>query len=222
MTGTRDKREKTRAKLLATAYALFMEHGFEAVSIDQITDRCGLSRNSFFNYFESKQGILLAMAQDWYRQNALTPAPLPAGQPALGRLREKFSARISLLAGHRPFMELLLAHSDALDVHQAILPPGEEAADENLRETLALFRQAGAHGELKQGVTPETAFQAYITLRNLVIHAWARNPAMSAGELQAQAEGMMSILLRGCATGTRHTIPAADTTPAGFADIPAT
>ncbi|WP_181058127.1 MULTISPECIES: TetR/AcrR family transcriptional regulator [unclassified Pseudoclavibacter] len=42
----------------ATAVALFDQHGYAVVSIDEITEAAGVSRRTFFNYFATKGGVL--------------------------------------------------------------------------------------------------------------------------------------------------------------------
>lgn len=48
----------SRETLAEAACELFLEQGFEATSIADITQRAGVSRSSFFNYFASKSDIL--------------------------------------------------------------------------------------------------------------------------------------------------------------------
>jgi AcrR family transcriptional regulator/predicted enzyme related to lactoylglutathione lyase len=48
----------SRETLAEAACELFLEKGFEATSIADITSRVGVSRSSFFNYFSSKSDIL--------------------------------------------------------------------------------------------------------------------------------------------------------------------
>lgn len=53
-------RASSRETLAEAACELFLEKGFEATSIVDITNRAGVSRSSFFNYFASKSDILWA------------------------------------------------------------------------------------------------------------------------------------------------------------------
>jgi len=50
----------SRETLAEAACELFLERGFEATSIADISSRAGVSRSSFFNYFASKADILWA------------------------------------------------------------------------------------------------------------------------------------------------------------------
>ncbi|WP_404433331.1 TetR family transcriptional regulator [Microbacterium lacus] len=53
-------RASSRDTLADAACELFLEQGFDATSIVDITSRAGVSRSSFFNYFASKSDILWA------------------------------------------------------------------------------------------------------------------------------------------------------------------
>ncbi len=53
-------RASSREILAEAACELFLEKGFEATSVVDIAQRAGVSRSSFFNYFDSKSDILWA------------------------------------------------------------------------------------------------------------------------------------------------------------------
>ena len=40
-----------------SAYELFLENGYTKTSVEQITQRAGVSRNTFFNYFAAKSDV---------------------------------------------------------------------------------------------------------------------------------------------------------------------
>lgn len=48
----------SRETLAEAACELFLEKGYDATSIADITQRAGVSRSSFFNYFSSKSDVL--------------------------------------------------------------------------------------------------------------------------------------------------------------------
>jgi TetR/AcrR family transcriptional repressor of nem operon len=54
-------RLETKKKIISSARRLFNRHGFDAVSIDDVMADAGLTRGSFYSYFESK-GDLYAEA----------------------------------------------------------------------------------------------------------------------------------------------------------------
>ncbi|MEN0022805.1 MAG: helix-turn-helix domain-containing protein [Microbacterium sp.] len=48
----------SRETLAEAACELFLERGYDATSVADITQRAGVSRSSFFNYFSSKSDVL--------------------------------------------------------------------------------------------------------------------------------------------------------------------
>lgn len=53
----------TRDKILLTATDMFAEHGFDAVSVRDITRALGLNEASLYNHFQSKLDLLQAILQ---------------------------------------------------------------------------------------------------------------------------------------------------------------
>lgn len=53
------KRHDTRRRIIDSATRLVAEHGFEAVTVEQICAEAGISRRTFFNYMESKDEAVL-------------------------------------------------------------------------------------------------------------------------------------------------------------------
>lgn len=51
-------RASSRETLAEAASELFLEQGYEQTSVADITQRAGVSRSSFFNYFSSKSDVL--------------------------------------------------------------------------------------------------------------------------------------------------------------------
>src|SRR5688500_4176848 len=56
--GRRDTNRKERTKALAdAALALFLERGIEAVTIEDITQKAGVAKGSFYRYFDDKTAL---------------------------------------------------------------------------------------------------------------------------------------------------------------------
>lgn len=49
----------TKQKLYLTALNLFTKHGFEHVSVEQITKACNVSKGTFYTHFPSKYDVIL-------------------------------------------------------------------------------------------------------------------------------------------------------------------
>src|SRR5450755_4393414 len=56
-----DKRERTRAALIAAAWAVVEEKGFAAASLEEIARRAGMTRGAIYSNFPSRAALLLAV-----------------------------------------------------------------------------------------------------------------------------------------------------------------
>lgn len=92
------RRERNRldvqVRLVEAALALFASSGFDAVSIEAITDRAGVSRRTFFRYFPTKEDVVLARRVahlDRFRRALAARAPGEAPLAAVGRAFEELA-----------------------------------------------------------------------------------------------------------------------------------
>jgi AcrR family transcriptional regulator len=60
-----ERRADTRERLLAAAAQLFADHGFDAVSVDAVAEAAGRTSGAVYDHFGSKQGLLLALLDQW-------------------------------------------------------------------------------------------------------------------------------------------------------------
>ena len=66
MPRTQDERKaETRARLLDAAAGLFAQRGIDAVSVDVVADAAGRTSGAVYAHFGSKQGLLLALLDEW-------------------------------------------------------------------------------------------------------------------------------------------------------------
>lgn len=81
--------EVRRDELLDTALALFLEHGYESTSVEQVTQAAGIAKGTFYHYFDSKSAILGAIAERFgeqiFNQTEAAMAEMPGN--ALDRFR---------------------------------------------------------------------------------------------------------------------------------------
>jgi AcrR family transcriptional regulator len=70
------KKRQTRATIVAAAFTLFAERGFEAVTVSEIADAADVARATLFSYFHTKDAIVLDVVGDD------DPSEIVAGRPA--------------------------------------------------------------------------------------------------------------------------------------------
>jgi AcrR family transcriptional regulator len=57
-----EKRERTRSHLIESAYRVFARKETDAVTIDDIIAEAGVARGTFYNYFQTREDVLRAVA----------------------------------------------------------------------------------------------------------------------------------------------------------------
>ncbi|MCC6405584.1 MAG: TetR family transcriptional regulator [Planctomycetes bacterium] len=80
--GAPKKGERTRAKILDTALALFQEHGYEATTMRRIAEGAGVALGNAYYYFESKEHLI----QGFYAKTHVEH--LAACEPILAREKD--------------------------------------------------------------------------------------------------------------------------------------
>ncbi|MFJ6793076.1 TetR family transcriptional regulator [Streptomyces sp. NPDC091268] len=90
-TGLREsKKLRTRRQLAATALELFLERGFDAVSVADVAAAAEVSKPTLFRYFPSKEDLLLDRFADHQDEAARIVRDRPAGQSAVAAVHAQF------------------------------------------------------------------------------------------------------------------------------------
>ncbi|MGW0392830.1 TetR/AcrR family transcriptional regulator [Streptomyces sp. NPDC003042] len=95
-TGLREnKKLRTRRQLAATALELFLERGFDAVSVADVAAAAEVSKPTLFRYFPSKEDLVLDRFADHQDEAARIVRDRPAGQGPVEALRGHFAAALA-------------------------------------------------------------------------------------------------------------------------------
>lgn len=113
----------TCAEISHAALRLFHEHGFEATTIDDIAAAAGISRRTYFRYFESKNDVAWGEFDRELHKLASRLRALPESMPLMEALRTgiiEFNRIPDVEVGwHRERMRLLL-RVPALQAHSML------------------------------------------------------------------------------------------------------
>ena len=146
------RKETTRSQLIHAARALVIEKGVAALRIGEITDRADVGRGSFYNYFDTKEALLAALAKETVEELAdAVLAELPADDdPAI--LASIADRRFIRLASSNPEFARLLVNLDQGDelfaaatapYAAAVLEVGVLSGRFNLPEPTVFFPMLG-------------------------------------------------------------------------------
>lgn len=65
MISRKEKTIQTKKRIYESAEALFSEHGFEAVNVDDIVKKAGVAKGSFYVHFESKDNLIVLIINNY-------------------------------------------------------------------------------------------------------------------------------------------------------------
>jgi AcrR family transcriptional regulator len=175
---------------MEAALRLFGERGYEATTVKDITSVADVAKGTFFNYFETKEAILPAIAARRLEQlkEALGPKP---GAPDSAVARIKLALR--LVAESPLCQEKLAQQLFAAMMHRKEMGPGHA-----LRDLLAeQVRQAQAAGEIRSSLDPmylAGVIRALFFQRLMVWHQGLRS-----APLRELIDGSVDLLMEGAA-----------------------
>jgi len=78
-----ERKEDTRARLLASAARVFARRGFHAASVEEVAEDAGFSKGAVYSNFASKEDLFLAMVEARFRDRltAIRAAVAEPGAP---------------------------------------------------------------------------------------------------------------------------------------------
>ncbi|MEU1195590.1 TetR family transcriptional regulator [Streptomyces sp. NPDC005813] len=90
-TGLRErKRQRMYEDVSEIAIGMFLEKGFDAVSVAEVAAAADISKPTLFRYFPSKEDLVLYRFADHETEAAQVVAGRPEGQSVIGALRAHF------------------------------------------------------------------------------------------------------------------------------------
>jgi len=183
----------TKGRIVAAAWKLFYEQGYDETTVEDIIAESNTSKGSFYHYFEGKDALLgsLSMVFDEkYEQLQETMDPgLDAVEALLYLNRELFS-----MIDNSVSLELL-----ARLLSSQLVTRGERHLLDRNRTYFRLLhrivKQGQERGELRSDITANEIVSAYAMFERALMYDWCLNNGSYA--LSKYAADTMPILLEG-------------------------
>lgn len=101
---TKPSMASARQKLLDAALAVIREKGYVATTVDELCERAGVAKGSFFHHFAGKEALAVAAANYWSQTTGalFADAPYHAHKDPLDRVLGYIDFRRALLKGDVP------------------------------------------------------------------------------------------------------------------------
>lgn len=170
------KKEETRRRIFEVAIALFRERGFEATTVDEITERADVGRGTFFNYFPRKEAVLAYLSEERValaEENAA--ALLDSQAPAREKLHDLYAFAASAYVSDRELSRFVFEEW----MRQAFVPT-EEAGSRWQALVLRIVEQGQAADELRADV-PAIALESLLSsVYMTTLYFWLCCPVQAA------------------------------------------
>jgi AcrR family transcriptional regulator len=119
-TSREGKKQEAASRIVETALNLFIKHGYDETTLDVIAEAAGISRRTFFSYFNSKEEILLAVHMNSFSDaleaaveaHEITASPFELIKIVLLDLVSRFETKESII------VDRLMTSTEALRVRK--------------------------------------------------------------------------------------------------------
>lgn len=111
MTSNLDRRvSRTRNQLRRSLLALILEKGYEGVTVEELTERAGIARGTFYLHYRHKEDLMLAIAGELIDDlvDQLSDLPLSCWQMPAEGVAEPIELVFSHAAEHADLYQILL------------------------------------------------------------------------------------------------------------------
>jgi TetR/AcrR family transcriptional regulator len=148
--------------ILAAARRLFAEHGFDAVSLNAIAERAGVSKANIFHHFGSKEALYLAVMRDvCSRTSELLHAFVTESGTFSERIHHFARAHLRHLIDNAGVSQLILREIVAGDARRG-RELVEKVFGDNFSRLVEIFRAGQQRGEVRNDVDPAVLAMALI------------------------------------------------------------
>ncbi len=146
------KKEETRRRITLAALELFHEKGFDATTVDEITERADVAKGTFFNYFPKKESVLEALSEEWMERAQEHAAH--HGRTASERILAVFGGVAQSYGEDRSLARMLVRVS----MERMVCPEPDATRTGLYQKVVAAIRDGQASGEFRPDVEPDAVF----------------------------------------------------------------
>jgi AcrR family transcriptional regulator len=168
-----DHGDSTLERLRRVAAELFATRGYDGTSMADIADRLGLRKASLYNYYPSKEELLLDLFGEALAGWEAASQPALSAPGSYGeRLRRHLEAALGFVADHphQAAVVRLAATQIGGELGKRLERRLEEEEGRYLGQMERLFAQAVAAGEVREGEPRELALVWKVLVDGLLIN----------------------------------------------------
>jgi AcrR family transcriptional regulator len=198
--GRRERRRaETREKIFRAALGLFAERGFSAVTVEEITEAADVGKGTFFNYFPSKEHVLMTFGDIQLGKIEQALAVARQGGAPLRDVFQKLPGVMAEEPGRSPMLlrGLFEAQLTSAPVREMFLEKARKGR-RMLAELVALGQRVGW---VRRRVEPEVAARVVQQAFFGTMLLWSLE---GAGRLEKRFEATFELLGAGLRAPGKH------------------
>ncbi len=185
--------KSTKGKIVAAAWELFYENGYDDTTVDAIVEKSGTSKGSFYHYFDGKDALLSSLSYLFDEKYESLKDNLDPGMSAFEKL-VYLNKELFLMIDNSISVDLLarLLSSQLVTKSEKHLLDRDRTYYKLLRKIIMEGQQAG---ELTGEVSANEIVKAYAVYERALLYDWC----ICEGDysLSRYSEGMIGIFLGG-------------------------
>jgi AcrR family transcriptional regulator len=162
------KQEVVREALYDAAINIFAKNGFEETTVEEVTQAAGVSRRTFFRYFDSKDDLLAYAMVNYTKALAEAVEACPAGYTPFRVLHETVLAGLRYTStSESRLRQVILISSRSASARQAY-----QSRMMDVQETLAGAFATHFHDTLTYDLRPHLLASTTLMVMNASIISW--------------------------------------------------
>lgn len=190
---SKKKERNTKGKIINAAWDLFYEQGYDDTTIEEIIEKSGTSKGSFYHYFEGKDALLGSLAYIFDEEYARLKESFPENMSAIDKLLYLNSELFSVIEERIDIELLTRLYSTQL------ITKGEKHLLDNKRIYYKLLRQIVTEGQKNNEISTKMTVNEIVKMYAMCERAFIYDWCLSNGEysLCGYAKTVMPMFLSG-------------------------
>jgi AcrR family transcriptional regulator len=188
------KKDETRQRIFKAAIKLFHTRGFDATTVDDITEKADVGKGTFFNYFPRKESVLTYLSLKRLQENEANASQiLAAARPAREKLIEIYCHAASAYEEDRELSRYVVNEL----MGRAFSPSEEEGHGQRWqRLIIPILEKAQASGEFRKDVPPARAEAVLTGVYYALVYCWVNCLELDF-DLQAEMRAQLGLVFDG-------------------------
>jgi len=186
------KNEKnTKGKIINAAWDLFYDQGYDVTTVEEIIEKSGTSKGSFYHYFEGKDSLLGSLSYIFDEEYEALQSTFPSGMTSFDKLLYLNKKLFSMIESRIDIELLTRLYSTQL------VTKGEKHLLDNKRIYYKLLRKIVSEGQDNGEITSDMTVSEIVKLYALCERALIYDWCLCNGEysLSAYAKSVMPVFL---------------------------